>query len=143
MDWKQYVLQGTAILFLGLGTYFDVKSKELPLMFLSVFCALGIFFNIIWKYQKMEMIFGGVFLAGMFLLIGKFSKEAIGYGDGLSVLVLGILKGWKETMELFFLALLISSLYGIWKMLRYGAKTKDTMPFLPFLFLAQMGAIVL
>lgn len=143
MEWKQYVLLGTELLFLGIGTYFDVKSRELPWSFLGGFCILGIFLNIIWKYQTLEMIFGGVLLAGVFLLIGKFSKEALGYGDGFSVLVLGILNGWKETVELLFVALLISSVYGIWKMLCHGAKAEDAMPFFPFLLLAKMGEFVL
>ena len=69
------------------------------------------------------------------------SKEAIGYGDGLFFMVLGIFEGWKIMSGILAAAFFFSGIYGIWKILCRGGKAKDTMPFLPFLLLAQIGAL--
>lgn len=143
MEWQQYILQVVELLFLGVGSYFDVKSRELPLLFLGGFGLLGIFFNVIWKYQKLEMILGGVFLGGLFLLIGKVSKEAVGYGDGLCFMVLGVFEGWKSMITILCISFLLSAVYGVWKLVWREAKVNDTMPFLPFLLLARIGELIL
>ena len=142
MEWKTYFLQGAELFFLGIGTYFDIRNRELPLLFLNGFAILGISLNIVWKYQKLEMIFGGLFIGSVFLLIGKFTKEAIGYGDGLCFMILGIFKGWKSMCGILWGAFFLSGIYGLWKMMRRGGKSSDTMPFLPFLLLAQIGELI-
>ena len=139
MEWKMCFLLVAEFLFLGTGTYFDLKSRELPLAFLIGFAMLGILLNIIWKYQTLELILGGVFLGGIFLLLGKITRQAIGYGDGLCFVILGIFKGWKSTLGMLGVAFFLSGIYGLWKMIGCGGKSSDTMPFLPFLFLAWIG----
>lgn len=141
MGWQKSFLYGIEFLFLGLGSYFDLKSRELPLKFLAVFGMFGIFLNLIWKYQTFEQVFGSLLIGGLFLLIGKMTKEAIGYGDGLCFMILGIFEGWKTMIGILAAAFFFSGIYGIWKILCHGGKTSDAMPFLPFLLLAQIGAL--
>lgn len=141
MEWQKSILYGMEFLFLGLGSYFDMKSRELPLGFLTVFGVCGLFLNLIWKYQTFELVLGSLLIGGLFLLIGKVTKEAIGYGDGLCFMILGIYEGWKSMIGILGAAFLLSGIYGIWKMLCRGGKSSDTIPFLPFLFLAQIGVL--
>lgn len=141
MGWQKSFLHGIEFLFLGLGSCYDIKSRELPLGFLIVFGAFGIFLNLFWKYQSFELVLGSLLIGGLFLIIGKVSKEAIGYGDGLCFMVLGIFEGWKIMSGILAAAFFFSGIYGIWKILCRGGKAKDTMPFLPFLLLAQIGAL--
>lgn len=143
MEWQQYFLQGTEVIFLGIGTCFDIKSKELPLRFLLIFAIIGISFNISWKYQRLEMVLGGLALGGIFLLIGKLTKEAIGYGDGLCFMILGVFEGYKSTLGILVVAFFLSGIAGLWKLIWKRGRSIDTMPFLPFLFLAKIGEIIL
>ena len=139
MSWQQWILYGSELLFLGMGSYFDIKSRELPLGFLTGFGAFGIILNVLWKYQTLELILGSLLIGGLFLLIGRLTKESIGYGDGLCFMILGIFEGWKSMIGILTAAFFLSGIFGIWKMLCRGGKTSDTMPFLPFLFVVQIG----
>lgn len=143
MNWEQYLIQGVELLYLGIGTYFDIKTRELPLGFLTFFGLLGVICNLIWSYQSLRNIFIGCCIGGIFLTVGRLTKEAIGYGDGLSLLILGIFEGWKGMLSIVFTAFLLSGAYGLWRMIGFGESGSDTMPFFPFLFLALIGVILL
>ena len=41
--WQQYFLLAAELCFLGIGSYFDIKNKEIPLVF---FAGLGFFAQI-------------------------------------------------------------------------------------------------
>lgn len=143
MDWEQYFIQGLELLFLGLGTYFDVKSRELPLAFLTAFGLLGVACNIIWKYQSLKEVLIGCCIGGIFLVVGWLTKEAVGYGDGLSLVILGVFEGFSGMIPIVFGAFLLSGVYGLWRIIGLGEAASDTMPFFPFLFLALIGVIVI
>lgn len=143
MSWEYYFIQGFELLFLGAGSYFDIKNRELPMEFFIAFGVLGIACNIIWRYQSIRNLAIGCSIGLLFLAIGRMTKEAIGYGDGLGLCVLGIFEGWKGLIPIVFGAFLLSAVYGLWRMAGLKGCLSDTMPFFPFLFLALMGVIVL
>lgn len=130
------------LLFLGIGAYYDVKNGELPVFFLFSFMLTGLLMEAVFRYQSIPDILSGVFLGGSFLLLGRLTKEAIGYGDGIGIAVMGILLGGKRTFVVLTGAFFISAIYGIGKLLR-GKNGSDTMPFYPFLFAAALGGIFL
>lgn len=143
MEWKLYFVQGLELLFLGFGAYFDIKDRELPILFLSFFTVLGILCNLFWKYQSIENSFIGVCIGGIFLFAGWLTKEAIGYGDGIGLMTLGLFEGWRGMLPILFAAFLLSGIYGLWRVVGCGQSGHDTMPFFPFLFLALIGVILL
>ena len=131
------------LIFLGCASYFDLKNRAIPIFLLGVFGVLGIFYNVIWNYQKLEDLFLSVVIGCFFMCISWISKEAIGYGDSLSFIVLGLLEGGIGVLRIVFAAFLLSSLYCVWRLLKFKDKRCDTIPFLPFLFLATLGVRVL
>lgn len=143
MDWERYFIQGIELVFFGVGTYFDVKNRELPLEFLTIFGLVGIVCNVIWKYQKFSNIVIGCGVGCVFLLVGWLTKESIGYGDGLGLCILGIFEGWRGMIPIVFGAFLMSGVYGLWRMIGLKEQGSDTMPFFPFLLLALIGVIIL
>lgn len=143
MEWELYFVQGLELLFLGIGAYFDIRDRELPISFLLFFAVLGILCNLLWRYQSIGNGVIGVFIGGIFLLAGWLTKEAIGYGDGIGLMTLGIFEGWKGMIPIVFIAFLMSGIYGLWRVLGCGKSCHDTMPFFPFLFLSLMGVILL
>ena len=138
-----FLIQGIELLFIAMGTYFDIKSRELPIRFLAGFGFVGILCNVLWTYQSLSAVLGSFVIGGMFLMIGWISSEAIGYADATSFIILGIFQGWQRMIGIVFVAFLGSGFFGIWRILKCGAKGKDTMPFFPFLFLAELGVLVL
>lgn len=133
---KEFVL---ALFFLGVGTVFDLKSREIPGRFLFVSAVSALLCNVIWQYQSFAEIFYGILLGESFLVLGWISKESIGYGDGLGMMITGILLGGKRTLLVVTVAFFLSAIYGIGKLLLRKGTASDTMPFYPFLFLAALG----
>ena len=42
MEYKHWIVIGTEMLFLGIGTWFDVKEQKLPVPFLNIFIVLDV-----------------------------------------------------------------------------------------------------
>lgn len=143
MDWKIYFAQGIELLFLGIGTYYDIKDQELPLRFLITFLLIGLSCNIILQYQSVSDLVIGGSIGSVFLVVGWMTKEEIGYGDGIGLMVLGILAGWKQLIPIIFAAFLLSGIYGLWKVIGLKASRSSTIPFFPFLFIAAVGVILI
>ncbi len=143
MDWNNYLLQGIELLFLGIGTYYDLKNKELPIRFLMIFLMISFSCNIILQYQSLSDFLIGGSVGCVFLGVGWMTKEEIGYGDGIGIVILGILKGWKGLIPVIFTAFLLSGIYGLWKFIGFKELGNSTMPFFPFLFIASIGVILL
>ncbi len=143
MDWNVYFLQGIELLFLGIGAYYDLKNKELPMSFLMIFLMISLFCNIILQYQSLSDFLIGGSIGSVFLGAGWLTKEEIGYGDGIGIVILGIMKGWKGLIPVIFTAFLLSGIYGLWRLIGFKEPGNSTMPFFPFLFIASIGVILL
>ena len=143
MDWEQYFIQGMELLFFGIGSWFDVRNRELPLTFLMIFGVLGIICNVLWNYQSLKNVVLGGLIGGTFLFLGWVTNEAIGYGDGIGLVILGIFEGFRGMIPIVIVAFLFSGIYGLWKVLGLKKSGSDTMPFFPFLMLAFTGVKLL
>lgn len=139
----RYFIQGTELLFLGVGSYFDVKDQQIPTWFFPPFGVFGIICNITWRYQKFQDVFWGICIGCIFLLIGRMTEEEIGYGDGLGILILAILEGCQGVLFLVFPALMLSGIYGLGRLIVCHKSPKDTIPFFPFLLISLTGVIFL
>lgn len=131
------------LVFLGAGSAYDMKNKELPGRFLLISAVVSVLFCIFLPERPLAESFCGV-LPGVFLLLtGALTKEAVGYGDGIGMMTVGILNGWKKTVLILTGAFFLSALYGGIQLLRRKMKGKDTMPFYPFLFVSALGGMFL
>ena len=143
MDWNVYFVQGAELLFLGIGTYFDLKMQKLPLWFLLSFGLGGLLFNLICPYQGLQELLAGIIVGALFLLAGWVSRESIGYGDGIGLMVLGCMEGVQRMIPVIFGAFLLSAVFGMWKLVGRRESRESTMPFFPFLLIAWMGVLIL
>lgn len=142
MEWKSYLIQGAELVFLGLGTYFDGKKKELPILFLRSFLLLSVLGNVLWRYQKPEEMCIGILPGILVLLAAFFTKEKIGYGDGWMILILGLFGGIAHTFFLVLLASFFGGLYGLWCFLGQRKSLDHRIAFCPFLLLARLGMML-
>lgn len=143
MNWGMCFVQGIELLFLGIGSWFDMKTRELPTVLFLIFGFLSAACNIFFAYQKVSELLGGFAVGLLFFVIGKVTKEAVGYGDGAGLCILGIFEGFQGVFSIAFAAFCLSACYGLCKMLFFKKSLYDTLPFYPFLFLALIGVILL
>lgn len=135
-------IEGVELLFLGIGSYFDLKNQKIPIWFLMVAGVLAVFVNILFDYQDLFMILCGICVGGLLLIAGWISKEEIGYGDGIGVLVLGIFEGGLELLSILLIAFLLSSIWGVLKVIVFRKSRKEMMPFFPFLLISFLGGMM-
>lgn len=127
------------MLYLSLGAWMDGRKKKISSGFLAAGFSLGgMFWLADLSAREPSLIQGALrLLPGiLFLLYGRLTKEKIGYGDGLLLLVLGV---WLDAPELWRVWCL-----GIW--LHFGTvlvlflakkiRKEEGVPFLPFLCLS-------
>ena len=79
-------------------------------------------------------------LPGIFLLVlAKITREAVGYGDGLILLFIGLSLGFWECIGIFFIGLLGVFLAAVLVALFFGRKKGLEIPFIPFLLTGLAG----
>ena len=126
-------------IYLFLGSYFDKKRLLIPGWFIGLGLVAGIgcgFYRIICEqmywYQWMAACIPGI----LWLFLSFVTREQMGYGDGMVLLVLGCLTEDGKVWLLLMLGLVAAFLISLILMLS-GKGTRHTrIPFVPLLLLA-------
>jgi len=110
----------------------DLRVRKIPLIPVLVL-GVGFFVYRLWNGVPLSEVAAGVIPGGILLLVSLVTEESIGYGDGLVLLVLGVLCGAMEAVAVLGMALLLAAVLSMVLLVlkRVGRKTK--LPFLPCL----------
>lgn len=122
-------------LFLGLCSIKDLKHKEISVRVTAIFCVLGIIYRLSGGSAAVKQAVFGMILGAVVLGVGYLTSEAIGYGDGLAVGILGIWLGFWQTFEILFLALFLSACAAAIVIVIKRPGRKYRIPFVPFLLM--------
>lgn len=123
-----------ALIFLGYLSVQDIRTKLVSANVIWMFGAVA-FLYLFWGQDGdictwiMRMIPG----AGL-LLLAFGTKESIGYGDGATVMVLGM---WCGTFFCILILCLGIFLSGIYALFRMASGRFSPVPFLPFLLISM------
>ena len=138
MDLNIQISQGILLLFLCAAAIIDVRTKELPLLFLAAGGAGAIVLSLLkGEVSVLQMLLGCLPGAGL-LLAARITDQGVGYGDGALLLIPGILLGLFPVILLLFCALLAAALTGIFLMIVKKWKKKRSLPFVPFLYVGYI-----
>lgn len=132
------------ILLLGLAwnSYRDLRCREIHLMSVGFLFLLGFLLQIWEGFLFLEFMMGmlpGFLLLGISLVTGG----ALGFGDGLMTLCLGVYLGFWATAETVMAALLLSAAWAGLVLCLKKRKGKDPIAFVPFLLLGDIGRMLL
>lgn len=132
------------VLFLLLfNSFLDWRKREVSLFSLGGFGVVGIGLNLWLGYQSVIEAAGGVALGILLLAAAFFTREAIGFGDGLLICITGIYLGFWENLSLLFTgAVCCVGILGI-AIFAGRLKMADRVPLVPFLLLAFIGRMIL
>lgn len=132
-------------LWLGILACMDVRQRRIPIWLLAVSGVIVTFVSV-GEIRKGNM--GGIELLGsmlpgaMLLVMAILSKKA-GWADGVVLLLLGVMTGFRECTFSFTLSMLALSISALLLMVikRVGKNTK--IPYLPFLWVGYLAQTAL
>ncbi|MEF9942165.1 MAG: A24 family peptidase [Lachnospiraceae bacterium] len=121
----------------------DVMYKKIPTVLL-IAGSIGVAILRILQFDGQWWLYmaGGILGVG-FLILSKYSGEALGYGDSWLILLLGIGVGLWELITLLMLAFFCSGVVAIGGMIGGNWSRKHVLPFVPFLTLGYVGVLLL
>ena len=138
--WKLYVcLLG----YLSVETGSDIRKKEISVT-RSVLC--GVIAILLRTGMGMSGLQAGtvqflltaILPGGVLLLIGQITRQEVGYGDGILLLVCGLCLGGKETIFLFVSGLFLMFPISLVLLLSGHTDRRAELPFAPFLLASYL-----
>ena len=130
-------------LFLLAVSWQDFKKKEISSELLILIGGVGTGIQFFEHTVSLGSWFGGIGLGLALLFLGFVTREDIGYGDGVLVLVMGMSLGFWPSFLSLLLALGISALAGGFLLVFRKVKRNYRIPFAPFLLLGCLLCFVI
>lgn len=135
---KNMLYEGLAVLLiLFIGGAFDLHKKRIPWWIFGAGLIMSILILLISEdigiLNRLLALIPGLIL----LLTGFVTRQQIGYGDGIIVLLTGLMVGIKNCLSILVLGFGLIFVFSIFLLLIKKIKKKHRIPFVPFLFLAQ------
>lgn len=128
-----------SLFFLAVLAKEDIKEKQIS-VYKLLFFGVPAFLGFLWKKGFLwEELFRSLLPGILMLFLAYMSKESMGYGDGLTVMILGLWTGLRFTLAVLCVAILAAGIWGSICLLR---KRTETIPFIPFLLLGMEVVLV-
>lgn len=121
-------------IFLGICAITDLKERQVYLGFCLANMGIALLANLIFQNVEWTSIVAGLGLGVVFFAVCIITKEAMGKGDAVIILVLGSICGIKISFEIVTWAFVICSMVSIFEILIKRKSIKSEIPFAPFLF---------
>ena len=124
-------------IYLGYCSYTDIKRKEIKVFPTITICAISIIACLIllFKNRLEPMNFLLSFAPGFILVFISFiTKENIGYGDSIILGLCSISTNLWSGIFIILISFICSALYSLFLLIK-GKSGKETIPFVPFIFI--------
>lgn len=128
----QYILTGAA---LGISSYTDLKCRRVYGAVAAAYLILAVLGHLTGRTASLTEMLAGV-LPGVFcFLVSWVSRQSLGYGDSLVILICGVSLGFWLCIWITFTAFFWSGVWGaaVYRMRKMSPR--EEIPFIPFLLL--------
>lgn len=130
-----------AILSIILFAVYDMKKKEIPVFMLMAAGVLSVLYMIVIRDADGGNIAYSLLPGAVLLALSLCTRESIGYGDGLIVLIMGMWLGPLMCTAAVLLGLLLSAVCALFLLILRKVQGKSRIPFVPFLAVG-MGVVM-
>ena len=118
----------------------DLKRKRVSNVLLIGF-AIGIIPIFFWRcytgdFLDAKSVPWGIIPGLLCLLLGKVTRESIGYGDGYLICIIGMYIGLGKTIGLVLIALFMMGIFAMGMLVFRKVNRKTEVPFIPALLMA-------
>ena len=131
------------LLILFAAAFMDHRSGQLSLWFLLGSMAAGLLLRLFAGRVSIKTLLLGIIPGAVLFLIALLTKQAIGYGDSLLLLVTGIFLGLTQTILLFLISLLFAGGASILLLTIKNRKRKEALAFAPFMLAGYVSVLLL
>ena len=114
-------------------SFMDYKIRKVPRDVLILCVAGAVIYEMVTQNVDWLVSVTGAGIGVMFMGISKVTQEAIGYGDSLAILILGIYLGIWGLLEVLATAFFILGILALSCLILKQKKKTLTFPFYPFL----------
>lgn len=138
--WK--VAEIIMLIYMGYGSYLDIKTRELPGEYLIAGTAFALLSQIFFGGQAWYVWGMGLLTGLIFIAISKFSREGIGYADSMMILNLGIFYGVWTMLTLLAVSFTLAAIISAAGCVTGKCNRKSRIPFIPFLTVGYIGVML-
>lgn len=119
----------------------DIRTRKISTKIL-IGMSIGLaVFRLMIENEMFLSVCGGIFVGVLFMLISKWTKEAIGYADSWIILLLGGYLGAEKLLLLITIAFFLAGICSLVGLICKKWSRKYSIPFIPFLTLAYAGVV--
>lgn len=137
--WLEYGCMG----FLGICAVYDYRTRRIPVWLFVLFGIFGFCVRFL-KGNLFDLsVAAGVCTGAGIWLLGKWTKDKIGEGDGIMLMITGLYLGVWQNLELCLTALLMTLGAAVWILLLKKGDRSTKIPFAPFLLIAYALLLLL
>lgn len=122
---------------LAVQSYWDLRYREIPTMVTLCGMLMGISYCLVAKRTLTE-VFGAMVIGGIILLIGRVTREAVGYGDGLLLCMMGFFYTAEQLWGICISAFFLAGMVSIFLVVVFHKKGSYKIPFVPFLLMGNL-----
>ena len=123
--------------------YVDWRKRELPLLLLGTLSICAIILWIWGGGVGVVTRIVGIVIGGLFLGASKVTQEAIGYGDSILIMILGMHLGAIRMLYVLFGASILAGVVALVCLWKFRWSKKVTIPFVPFIAVVYLGVTFL
>lgn len=130
------------VIFLGVSGWLDWKTRTISLALTGLYGGGGLTISFMTGRRWEDYILPAG-LGLLFLLLSLASEGAVGMGDGWVLLALGCMLETGEYICLIGCGIFLAAVFSGILLMGYKKNRKMEIPFVPFLFFAYLGGVLL
>lgn len=139
MEW---IIKVAITCILGVLAVVDFKKKQVSNVFLLIVSGIVIINYVIFRPITMVSLVGGILIGTVLLGISYITRQKIGVGDGLLIMILGAYLGFEGIGVVLLYALTLSAIWSGLLMIIKKVNRNYTIAFIPFIFVGYVGVLI-
>lgn len=139
MEW---IIKLVITCILGLLAIVDFKKKQVSNVLLLIVSGIVTINYAIFKPVTVMALIGGILIGIILLGISYITRQKIGSGDGLLVMILGAYLGFEGIGVVLLYALTLSAIWSGLLLMIKKVNRHYEVAFIPFIFIGHIGVLI-
>lgn len=139
MEW---IIKLVITCILGLLAIVDLKKKQVSNVLLLIASGIVIINYVIFRPVTVMALIGGILIGIILLGISYITRQKIGAGDGLLVMILGAYLGFEGIGVMLLYALTLSAIWSGLLLMIKKVNRHYEVAFIPFIFIGYIGVLI-